>query len=68
MKKLSNVPSIDKCIDMKKKIGLHERMLLMHSAGNMRVGGIVRLIKRILSVTAVCELCGAGKEDFSPEE
>lgn len=44
---------------MKKKLSMQERMILMQAAGNVQVGGIVRLIKRILSGTAIIELAGA---------
>lgn len=44
---------------MKKKIGLKERMLLMQSAGNTRLSGIVRLIKKIFAITITCESIGA---------
>ncbi len=44
---------------MKRKIGLHERQLLVHSAGMMKLSGAVRLIKRIM-IGAICfELVGA---------
>ncbi|MGN0484473.1 MAG: TrkH family potassium uptake protein [Lachnospiraceae bacterium] len=46
-------------IFMKKKIGLTERMLLVQSSGNIRVSGIVRLIKRIGIGTAIIESVGA---------
>lgn len=44
---------------MKKKLSMQERMILMQSAGNVQVGGIVRLIKRILLGTAIIEAVGA---------
>lgn len=44
---------------MKKKLSMQERMILMQSAGNVQVGGIVRLIKRILLGTAIIETVGA---------
>ena len=44
---------------MKKKIDLHERKLLMQSAGNISISGVVRLIKRIIAGTAICEGVGA---------
>lgn len=43
----------------KKKIGLHERMLLMQSSGYMRVSGIVRLVKSIVIGTCIFEGIGA---------
>ena len=46
-------------IFMKKKIGLHERMLLMQSAGTMRVSGVIRLIKKIFLGTLIIEGIGA---------
>ncbi|MDD6174176.1 MAG: TrkH family potassium uptake protein [Firmicutes bacterium] len=44
---------------MKRKISLHERRLLMQSVGTMRVGGIIRLIKRIALGTLFFEGIGA---------
>jgi len=46
-------------IFLKRRIGLHERRLLMQSAGTMRISGVVRLIKRILVGTFVFEGTGA---------
>lgn len=43
----------------KKKIGLHERMILMQSSGNMGVSGIIRLVKRIVKGTLIFEGIGA---------
>nr|MBP3598917.1 Trk family potassium uptake protein [Eubacterium sp.] len=43
----------------KKKLSMQERMLLMQAAGNVQVAGMVKLIKRILSVTFVLEGIGA---------
>ncbi|MGN0292063.1 MAG: TrkH family potassium uptake protein [Lachnospiraceae bacterium] len=43
----------------KKKIGLHERMLLKASAGNTRLSGMVRLVKRIILGTFIFEGIGA---------
>lgn len=43
----------------KKKIGLHERLLLKASAGNTRVSGMVRLVKRIILGTLFFEGIGA---------
>lgn len=42
----------------KKKIGLHERMILMQSSGNMRISGIVKLVKRIVIGTCIFEGIG----------
>ncbi|MDD4987819.1 MAG: TrkH family potassium uptake protein [Candidatus Izemoplasmatales bacterium] len=43
-----------------KRIGLKERINLMQSVNSPQVGGVVRLARRILIVTAICELVGAG--------
>lgn len=43
----------------KKRIGLRERKLLMYSSGNMRLSGMIELLKQIVSVTFVCEGVGA---------
>ena len=43
---------------MKKKIGLSERELLMQSSGNLKIGGIVRLLKNIIKATAIFEGSG----------
>ncbi len=43
----------------KKKLSMQERMLLMQAAGNVQVAGMVKLIKRILSVTFILEGIGA---------
>lgn len=42
-----------------RKIGLKERSLLQESVNTMYIGGIVRLIRKILIGTAVVELSGA---------
>jgi trk system potassium uptake protein TrkH len=42
----------------KKKIGLHERMILMQSSGNMRISGIVKLVRRIIIGTCIFEGVG----------
>jgi Trk-type K+ transport systems, membrane components len=42
-----------------RRIGLHERSVLMESVGALRVGGIVRLSKRALRGTLLIEGCGA---------
>lgn len=44
---------------LKRRIGLGERRLLMQSAGSMQLGGIVRLVRIILAVTAAVEGIGA---------
>ncbi|MDD3368245.1 MAG: TrkH family potassium uptake protein [Lachnospiraceae bacterium] len=46
-------------IFMKKQIGLHERMLLMQSSGNIRVSGVIRLVQRICLGTFCMEALGA---------
>lgn len=46
-------------IFLKRKISLHERLILMQSAGTVRVSGMVKLVKRIVSGTLVCEGTGA---------
>ncbi|MGN0133002.1 MAG: TrkH family potassium uptake protein [Lachnospiraceae bacterium] len=46
-------------IFLKRKISLHERLILMQSAGTVRVSGMVRLVKRIVSGTLICEGVGA---------
>ena len=46
-------------IFMKKKIGVHERMILMQSAGTMRISGVIRLIKKIFLGTLLIETTGA---------
>lgn len=43
----------------KRKISLSERKLLMQSAGNMRLSGIVRLVKGIIGCTVVFEALGS---------
>ncbi|MCL2053309.1 MAG: TrkH family potassium uptake protein [Oscillospiraceae bacterium] len=42
----------------KRKIGLHERQLLVHSAGTLKLSGVVRLIKRIVKGALCIELAG----------
>lgn len=42
-----------------KKIGLRERAYLMESVNSMQLGGIVRLVRRILIGTCIMELFGA---------
>ena len=46
-------------IFLKRRISIHERRLLMQSAGTMRISGMVRLIKRIIVCTFVMETLGA---------
>ncbi len=42
-----------------KNIGLHERRLLMESAGTLQIGGVVRLLRRIAAGTILFESIGA---------
>ncbi|MCL2138099.1 MAG: Trk family potassium uptake protein [Treponema sp.] len=44
---------------IKRKIGLHERQLLLQSAGVLKLGGVVRLIKRVFAISLIIELAGA---------
>ncbi|WP_075718742.1 TrkH family potassium uptake protein [Roseburia sp. 499] len=44
---------------LKRKISIHERRILMQSAGNMRMSGVVKLIKSIMLGTFVVEGIGA---------
>lgn len=46
-------------IFMKRKLSMQERMVLMQAAGNVQVGGMVKLIRRILAGTAILEGAGA---------
>ena len=46
-------------VAMRKKIGLHERTLLMQAAGSMTHGGLIRLTRRIITITAFFEFLGA---------
>lgn len=46
-------------IIMGRKINIKERSLLMESISTPQIGGAVRLVKRVLLVTAVFELLGA---------
>lgn len=46
-------------IFMKRRIGLHERQLLVQSAGTLKLSGVVRLIKRIVKGCFCLELLGA---------
>lgn len=43
---------------LKRNIGLHERKLLMQSTGSMKIGGIVRMVKRIVTGTFIFEAIG----------
>lgn len=42
-----------------RRIGLRRRSILMDTIGALQVGGVVRLTRRALAVTAVCEGAGA---------
>lgn len=44
---------------LKRKIGLKERRLLMESANTLNIGGIVRLVKKIIKRTFIIEGIGA---------
>lgn len=44
---------------LKRKLNMQERKVLMQAAGNVQVGGMVRLIRRILAGTAIIEGAGA---------
>lgn len=46
-------------IFLKKKISLHERLILMQSAGTVRISGMVKLVMRIIKGTLFCEGIGA---------
>lgn len=46
-------------IVLKRKIGLKERSLLQESVNTMYIGGIVRLIKKVVLGTVIIELLGA---------
>lgn len=46
-------------IFMKKRIGLRERKILMVSSGNMRISGMIQLIRLIAAITFLCEGIGA---------
>lgn len=46
-------------IFLKRKISLHERLILMQSAGTVRISGMVKLVKRIVTGTLICEGAGA---------
>lgn len=42
-----------------RRIGLHRRSVLMDTVGALQMGGVVRLTRRALAVTAACEGAGA---------
>ncbi len=44
---------------LRQRVGLHRRAVLMDTVGALQLGGIVRLTRRALRVTAVCEGGGA---------
>ena len=44
---------------LRRKIGLYERKLLMHSEGTGRISGVMHLLKHILLFTLIFESCGA---------
>jgi len=46
-------------IFLKRKIGLYERQVLVHSTGLLKLGGVVRLIKNIVLLSLCIELIGA---------
>ena len=43
---------------LKKNIGLYERKLLMQSAGSIKIGGVIRLIRRVALGTLIVEGTG----------
>ncbi|MDD3347511.1 TrkH family potassium uptake protein [Oscillibacter sp.] len=49
---------------MGRRIGLHRRSILMDAVGALQVGGVVRLVRRALGLTAVCEGLGAAALAF----
>lgn len=51
-------------IAMKKKFTLGERRLLMQSAGSLQIGGVIKLLRRIIKGTAIFELSGAAILSF----
>ena len=44
---------------LRRRIGLHRRSVLVDTVGALQVGGVVRLTRRALQVTAACEGTGA---------
>jgi trk system potassium uptake protein TrkH len=46
-------------IFLKRKISLHERLILMQATGTIHVSGAVKLVKRITKGTVLCEGIGA---------
>lgn len=51
--------SILVAILLHRRIGLHQRSVLMDTVGALQVGGVVRLTRRALAVTGACEGSGA---------
>lgn len=43
---------------LRQRVGLHRRAVLMDTVGALQLGGIVRLVRRALRVTAFCEGSG----------
>lgn len=46
-------------IFLKRKITLHERLILMQSTGTVQISGMVKLVKRIIKGTVICEGIGS---------
>ncbi len=46
-------------IFLKKKINMHERILIVHSAGSVQMSGTVKLVRRLIHGTFFFELIGA---------
>lgn len=44
---------------LKKNIGLNERKFIMESTGNIKISGVIILVKRIAAGTLIFESCGA---------
>ncbi len=44
---------------LKKKIGINQRILIREASNTQHIGGVIRLMKLVLSVTAICEGVGA---------
>lgn len=44
---------------MGRRIGLRERAIMMESVSALKLGGIVRMVKKVLIITAIFELSGA---------
>ena len=57
---------------LRRRIGIRERELLSESINSSHIGGIVRLARKIVIITAICELTGAALlaipfcRDFGP--